>query len=400
MSAKTTPAGKAAPEKMTPYRLFLAAAREICKEVKVIKKQPRLVKLTFNDGATLFLTGLPRLNEQGAREITRDKEMTVRVMESEAIPTPQSHLFYLKHGKEIDTVKKLRATPEYLEMRAFLKKVGFPVFMKPNKGSQGKGVVRIVDREALDEQLLKYSHNGRRSVPLVQEALHGEEHRVVIMFGEILLGVHRRPFDVEGDGKSTIDQLIRARLKFLKAQGRKVKLKATSPKITSCLEQQGYDRDTVLKKGKTATVIANKNLSDGAMPVMSTDTMRERYSDLARKIYQTLGVKFVGIDLIEDNRTGKIVPYVLEVNSNPGFAQFMNSSPKHAAALKEMYGEVIQRLHRRKRIEARFDRAARHSAARQQPAKATTDGLPPPPPGPLRPDNKPAANDPNEKLAA
>ena len=186
--------------------LFLEAAAKVCKEVKILKKRPHLAKLIFHDDITIYIQGRPRLNEQGARESMRDKEIAGLILESEDIHTPRSHLFFITGKKIPRTVKQLRATEEYVALQAFIAKVGWPIFLKPNKGSQGKGVMRILEKDidVLDEQLLAYAHAGRRSIPLTQEALHGEEYRVVVAFGEILLAVHRKPFNVEGDGVSTI----------------------------------------------------------------------------------------------------------------------------------------------------------------------------------------------------
>ena len=111
-------------------------------------------------------------------------------------------------------------------------------------------------------------------------------------------------------------------------------------------------------------MIANKNLSDGATPFICTDYIRDRYADLAHKIYERLGVNFVGLDLIEDTRTGQIAPYVLEINANPGFSQLLNSSPKNADAIRTMFVRMIEKMHKRKVQEKRHKTAQAHKKDR------------------------------------
>ncbi len=334
-------------EKITTGRLFTQAASEVGATVKILNQRPQLLRLEFSDGVAICAhkARVP-LNSRTSMMIMGDKDLTVKVLETEGLPTPRSHLIQ-RGSKQFDDVAN-PSSKDYHAVTAFLNTVGFPIFLKPNKGSQGRKVFRIDNREALDSSLLQLA-GGRNEYFLLQEACFGTEYRIVIVRGEIQLALQRHPLAVTGDGKSTIEHLIKRELKTLREQGRKIGIAATSTKIDDHITRQGFKLSSVLADGQHIAVLANKNLSNGARPIACTTYIRERYADLCSSIYTKLGIEYCGVDLIEDTRNDVARPFIIELNGSPGYTHFIRSGHEHPEMVKSVFHSILRAAHEKQR---------------------------------------------------
>ncbi|MBY0427838.1 MAG: hypothetical protein K2Q32_01310 [Alphaproteobacteria bacterium] len=341
-------------------------------KVKIVHPRPLVMRLEFADGIHLFTHGgKPNFNSSVTSKIARDKDLTVRMLDEVGIPTPTSHFVWLtneKFPKDIDMTQ----TDEFRQLQVFAQRVGFPIFLKPNQGSQGKDVFCIRTQDDLRNvtaKLLKQSPGFF----IAQEACIGDEYRIVVVHGEIVLAYTRMPLSVIGDGQSTIKQLIQQRLQMLQRQGREVSLKPHSEKIKLHLEANRLTLNTIPDKGSEISVVSNRNLSDGSDPVECTDAIKQKYAPLCRDIYKKCGVEYCGLDLIEDTRTGSIKPFIIEINSNPGYKHFIRSAPENAALVRRVFEHVITALHLKSQLN--------HQAARPT-FLIISNTTPPPPPRP------------------
>lgn len=341
-------------------QLFIEAARLAAKRVKIVHHLPLLMRLDFEDGVSLFTHGnKPDFNREHIKRIARDKDLTARVLQEESIPTPETHFVWMtKSGNQED---------EYQKTLTFIERVGYPIFFKLNDGSQGKGVFPISNERELDNIFRRLRKSPRDYI--AQEALIGEEYRVVVVRGEILLAYRREPLSVVGNGTSSIAELFRAKKAALAAHGRSISLRVDSEKISLHLRTQGLDVRSVPTIGQAVTLLANKNLSDGAEPVECTDYIRQKHAKLCRDIYEKCGVDYGGIDLIEDTRTGEIRPFVLEINSSPGYKHFIRSSDTNANLVRQVFTQALEALHQK----VKSARQASRPTARPKPENGTTD---------------------------
>lgn len=322
-------------QKNTTKQVFLKAAREAGAEVEALNQRPLVMKLTFSDGVAVHTHGTRfPLDSKVASELMIDKDVAVKAQQKAGLPTPRSYLIQessSSFGKIAHPSHK-----EYQAISQFVDQVGFPVFIKPNKGSKGRGVFRVDSRKALNN-LLPTLVSKRGEYFLLQEACAGTEFRILIVLGKIYLALQRHPLAVTGDGKSEIKHLIEAELKNLRQNGRRIGIKASSQKIVDHLERQELKLSSVLGKGQRIAVLANKNLSDGASPIVCTEEIKEKYAGLCRSIYAKLGIEYCGVDLIEDTRGETIRPYIIELNGSPGFGHFIRSGSRHADMVKDVF---------------------------------------------------------------
>jgi glutamate--cysteine ligase len=332
--------------------LYLAAAVENARKnggtVKLMSKKPLVLDVTYADGVSFRTKNTkPPLNSEKIRDALKDKMLTGQALEYAGLPTPRTHL--IEHGDIPDGNKAaLRKSKAYKKIRKFIKASGgYPVFIKPNKGSLGRDVFRVDSAKNLDAVLMRVVSKKKEDF-IVQEACVGEEYRIIVIDGHIELALRKEPLKVKGDGQNTIHDLVKTRFDELREQGRKVHIKPDSPKIASHLEKQGLSPDYVLQAGREIVVLANKNLSDGASPVVCTEDIRAKYGDLCARVCKDLRIRYGGIDLMENERHNQFSPEpsILEINGKRGFMQFIHSAPDHPDIVKKVFSEGFAAAHR------------------------------------------------------
>jgi D-alanine-D-alanine ligase-like ATP-grasp enzyme len=305
---------------------------------------PLVMRLDFEDGIYLFTHGAkPNFNSTGTAKIATDKDVTVAILEELGLPTPRSHFVTIKRDK-LGRTNRIQHSDEYKRLLAFAQRVDFPIFIKPNKGSQGRNVFKLRDEEGMRDVL----HLMLKDAPgyfIAQEACVGEEYRIVCVQGEIILAYGRKPLSVVGNGVSTIQELVEVKLKSLIERGREVELVSHSEKIISHLAGKGMTLLTITAAGEALSVLSNRNLSDGSEPFECTNEIRAKYAQLCRDVYEKAGVDYCGLDLIEDTRSGGIKPMIIEINSNPGYKHFIRSAPENPAMVRQVFVEAIKASH-------------------------------------------------------
>lgn len=314
--------------------LFIQAAREAADSVAIISDHPLVMHITFPNGAKLITCGSkPNINSLSVFRTLKNKMLADQLYRSADLPVPESTQITL----EMENDSLLNGQKA---IGLFATKVGFPIYLKPNRGSQGKNVFCLSDASAAEDisKQLAETQPGRY---MLQEACFGDEYRIVFVKGKILLAYLRQPLFIVGDGHTSIRDLISRAITQLAARGRKINLTVDDDKITNHLSQQKLTRESVLPAGQIITIISNKNLSDGCEPIECTEEIRKRHADICQTLFDKCGIVYGGLDLIEDQRQGKIQPRIIEVNGDPGFIQFTRSHPLNPALILDVYKKIL-----------------------------------------------------------
>jgi cyanophycin synthetase len=125
-----------------------------------------------------------------AVELAGDKEETNKILGLLGLPVPKQELVQ----SEAQAVRAAQ-------------RIGFPVVTKPYNGNHGRGIsIRLnADEEVKQGYLVAREHS--RSV-IVETFLEGDDHRLLVVNGELVAATRRTPGHVVGDGSRTIVQLI------------------------------------------------------------------------------------------------------------------------------------------------------------------------------------------------
>ncbi|WP_417671164.1 hypothetical protein [Roseibium sp.] len=277
------------------------------------------------------------LNPQGSADLARDKAYTIEFLVREGLPTPASLL--IASPGLIDTVttkrpgygKALKSTDDAL---IFAREVGYPVFLKPNDGQEGKDVYRLQDEAELKATLSALFPKHERL--LVQQAIPGKDLRFVVLDGEILGVIERKPPHIVADGHQTIANLIR----------RSAIVRADNAQLLATLKHQRYSLDDIPPSATKIDLLPTANLSSGGTGHFKDSPVDATLSRIAVDAGSALGLRYYAVDMIVDTAGWEPTQSatILEVNAAPGFAQLHRQGPDQAAKVESIYERLFEAI--------------------------------------------------------
>ncbi|MNH58537.1 Glutathione biosynthesis bifunctional protein GshAB [compost metagenome] len=235
------------------------------------------------------------------RQISRNKSMANAFISQEGFNTP---------GTAVCSIA------DTANAHQLLAKVG-RVIVKPEFGSLSRGLtLDVTTDEALDVAIKKAAgDNGHNAV--VQQQVHGDEIRFVVIGGELKGAILRQTPRVIGDGASTLHQLIE------KENQARTAITATMVAYPQ-LDENVIDGDLITSRvvpGKDEVVELGKGtmISTGASIYDITDDIHDSYRRIVEEVACKLGAQFVVVDMI-------LAEYTQPADENYWFIEF-NTSP-------------------------------------------------------------------------
>jgi D-alanine-D-alanine ligase-like ATP-grasp enzyme len=299
-------------------------------------------QITFKSGRhSYFRYNTLDLNPMGASEIARDKDYSNFFMKAMGYPTvPGSKTFFSNEWGQAIGSPHRNIDAAYRHAR----KLGFPVIVKPNSGSQGVGVSLVHNKREFYNAVRTMFKRDR--IVLVQQPVRGKDYRLVVLDKKIISAYERIPLNVVGDGKSTIGRLLKTKQKQFVASSRDTQIKTDDPRIAIKLKHQGLNFRSILAKGQKVYLLDNANLSTGGDSLDVTDKAHPAFRKLAIKLTCDMGLRLCGVDLmIESDITQKPGAYwVLEINSAPGLDHYARIGKAQEEIVESLYLEVLKHL--------------------------------------------------------
>lgn len=242
-----------------------------------------------------------------AVDIAGDKEETKVLLGDAEIPVPRG----LVIRKEED-------------LEAAIRRVGFPIVIKPIDGNHGKGnTTNIVSME----QALKAFHSAKeysRRV-IVEKYITGYDFRVLVINYHFICAALRTPASVVGDGIHNIQQLVDITNQDPRRGfgHEKVLTQITIDSYTQkMLDDVNYTLDTIPKKGERVLLKPTANLSTGGTSTDVTDEVHPANIVMFERIARIIGLDICGIDIMATDLKTPVTENggaILEVNAAPGF---------------------------------------------------------------------------------
>jgi D-alanine-D-alanine ligase-like ATP-grasp enzyme len=279
------------------------------------------------------------LNGQGAVEIARDKAYAAFFLARMGYPVPEGRTFFAPAMQRWSG-----ATRGLADAYAYARDLGFPVMVKPNSASQGRGVARVHTRRELERALRAVF--ARDSVALVQRLIPGADYRIVVLDDQVICAYRRAPLAVTGDGAATIrDLLLRKHAAYI-ASGRDTTIPLDDFRIPMRLHRLGLTLDSVPAAGAKVVLMDNANLSTGGEAVDVSATLHPSYRQMAVALTRDLGLRHTGVDILTaapiDAPLGAYT--VLEVNTAPGLDHYAQIGPAQMAVVEAMYAQILQAI--------------------------------------------------------
>src|ERR1700683_3054048 len=262
-------------------------------------------------------------------ELASDKEETNKILAGLGLPVPQQELVQ----SEAQAVRAAN-------------RIGFPGVTKPYNGNHGRGIsIRLTSDEEVAHGF-DVAKQHSRSV-IVETFLEGDDHRLLVVNGELVAATRRTPGHVLGDGEHTVEQLIdivnqdpRRGVGHEKVLTR-LELDAQAHQM---LQRAGLTAQSVPEKGVAVYLRSTANLSTGGTATDVTDVIHPDNREMAERAVRAIGLDVGGVDFLSKNITEsyrKIGGGICEVNAAPGFR--MHVAPSEGTA-RDVAAPVIDML--------------------------------------------------------
>jgi cyanophycin synthetase len=264
-----------------------------------------------------------------AVELASDKEETNKILGSLGLPVPRQELVQSEGAA-----------------RRAARRIGFPVVTKPYNGNHGRGIsIRLTSDEEVVEGFLKAKEISRSVI--VETYLEGDDHRLLVVNGELVAATKRTPGHVVGDGVHTIRELVeivnqdpRRGIGHEKVLTR-IELDAQAEMMMARVE---VTADTVPEAGRIIYLRSTANLSTGGTATDVTDIIHPDNREMAVRAIKAIGLDVGGVDFLSTNIAESyktIGGGICEVNAAPGFR--MHVAPSEGKP-RDVAGPVIDML--------------------------------------------------------
>lgn len=297
-------------------------------------------QLVLKSGQTRYFRGtMFDLNSLGASEIAEDKAYTTFFLRRLGYPVPEEEIFFTDRWCEV-----IKSKRDWQAAYRYAKKLRWPVIVKPNSKSQGSGVTEVYNQRELRQAVRSFQ--ARERVFLVQRQVVGFDYRIVVLDQEIISIYERQALSVVGDGRSTINGLLRKKQAKFVAEGRDTTIPIDDFRISNRLKRLGLSRDSKLESGQRVILLPNANLSTGGDAIDVTDNAHPVWRKLAIKIAKDMNLRYVGIDVISKSPlTSAPNDYVvLEINAAPGLDNYAALGKKQMIRVEAMYEKVVKAM--------------------------------------------------------
>lgn len=301
-------------------------------------------RVTFKSGKrSYFRYNTLDLNPVGASDIAKDKDYANFFMRKLGYPViPQSKTFF-----SADWAQKIHAPRRTVDAGyAYAQKIGFPVVVKPNSGSQGTGVAFVHTKRDFYQATRAIFKNDR--VMIVEKPVPGTDYRLVVLDKEVISAYARIPLTIIGDGKNTITALLKKKSLRFKKEKRDTIIPINDPRVRIKLARAGYSLKTIPKKGEAVQLLDNANLSTGGESIDVTNRVHPEFTKLAVRLTKDMGLRLCGVDLmVAGDISQKPQPgafHILEINAAPGLDHYARSGKAQEKIVEELYTRVLKSL--------------------------------------------------------
>jgi len=264
-----------------------------------------------------------------AVELASDKEETNKILATLGLPVPRQELVQ-SEGQAVRAARR----------------IGFPVVTKPYNGNHGRGIsIRLTTDEEVAQGFLAAREHSRSVI--VETFLEGDDHRLLVVNGELVAATRRTPGHVVGDGVHTVADLV----EIVNQDPRRgvgpekvltrLELDAQAAKM---LARAGLSAESVPGEGQAVFLRSTANLSTGGTATDVTDVIHPDNREMAERAVRAIGLDVGGVDFLSTDITQsyrKIGGGICEVNAAPGFR--MHVAPSDGAP-RDVAGPVIDML--------------------------------------------------------
>ncbi|MFC4454412.1 cyanophycin synthetase [Deinococcus sonorensis] len=282
-----------------------------------------LVQLGYGRSQQRIRASITQQTAHIATETAGDKSLTKLLLDRAGLPVPAGAVV-------------LTAEQAVREAR----RIGYPVVTKPLNGNHGRGVsIDLTTPERVAWGFEQAARHSRHVV--VEQQFPGNDHRILVVNGEVVAVAERVPAHVIGDGRRSIRQLVEeTNLDPRRGDGHEQVMTkiVIDDHVLALLARQGLTPDSVPQQDEVMVLRDTANLSTGGTAIDRTDVIHPDNVTVARRAALMIGLDVAGIDFITPDITQSVHRTgggIVEVNAAPGFRMHLQPSvgtPRNVAA--------------------------------------------------------------------
>jgi len=244
-------------------------------------------------------------------------------------------------GDKWETKEMLRKhgipVPKGIEIRNYdsafksVKKIGYPLVIKPSDGNHGRGVTVGIDNDELFKDAWEVAKTqSKNGYVIIEEMLNGIDFRLLVINGELVAAAKRVPAHIVSDGKQSIEELIDEENENpLRGYGHEnVLTEITIDHQTKHLiADAGYTLKSVLEKGEILYLKTTANLSTGGTAIDVLDSVHPTNVHIAERAIRIVGLDIGGVDIVAPDINTPISENgggIVELNAAPGFRMHLH----------------------------------------------------------------------------
>jgi cyanophycin synthetase len=249
-----------------------------------------------------------------AVELASDKEETNRILGNLGLPVPRQRL-----------VQGAEDAAEAAEQ------IGYPVVVKPFNANHGRGITIHITTPEEVRAAFEVAREHSRSV-IVESFISGDDHRMLVINGQLIAVSKRVPGHVVGDGVHTIEELVEAvNQDPQRGIGHEKVLTRLNfdHQAEMMLQRKGYTRESVPAAGERVFLRSTGNLSTGGTATDLTDVVHPDNVEMATRAVKAIGLDVGGVDFLSTDITEsykEVGGAICEINAAPGFRMHMAPS--------------------------------------------------------------------------
>ncbi len=323
-------------------RTLKKIAPRIGAKVVLEPKWGKVGQITFKSGRRrYFRYSTLDLNRMGASDIARDKDYAKFFMKRMGYPVIQGKAFCSEKW-----AKLIGAEEGMKEAYAYARKFGWPVIVKPNGSSQGRGVAKVESRHGFESAFRAASVIDK--MVLIERYMSGRDYRIVVLDNRVISAYERIPLCVIGDGKSSINRLLKRKQKDFAQAGRDTVINFDDSRIKRKLARQGISLDYCPMKEERIFLLDNANLSGGGESIDVTDVVGEGFKKIAINLVKDMGLRLCGVDLLTETsingspKSGRF--WIIEINSAPGLDHYASIGKIQQKIVEDLYLQVMEAM--------------------------------------------------------
>lgn len=292
---------------------------EICTEENINMKTVSygyITELEKNGIRKRMVGNSLEINTANSYKIASDKYATYEMLKAYNIPTIKHYMIFNPetrsefYDNELEKAKKI------------FNENNKNVILKSNDSSEGRYVFKIQNELELEKKILELFKEKKDTLSICPFYEIDYEYRAVFLEGEILFIYQKEKPFVVGDGKTSLEELI----KVLDTQD----------------IYDNLDLSYIPKENEKIQVSWKHNLSRGASPIPIKDfKLKEELEKLAIKAARTIGISFATVDIVRTEQEGLLV---MEINSSVCMDKFSEKYENGYEIAKNVFKKAISKM--------------------------------------------------------